>query len=83
MSHPSSSRCLASNSLFTPVVAAHLGGWVGTLGAGLLLLVERAVSAATAQSMALGMAFSEAGGTFGLYGWMRREKTWITMGTKF
>jgi hypothetical protein len=66
MTHTASSSRLASLSLHAPVEAAQLCGRVGALGACLLLLVEGAVTAAAAEGVTLSMAFSEAGGSFGL-----------------
>lgn len=45
---------------------AHLGSGIGALGAGLLLLVEGALTAASAEGVALGVALTKTSGTFGL-----------------
>ena len=66
MTHTARSRSHTADPLDGPVVGAHLGGRVGTLRAGLLLLVERAVAAATAEGVALGVALTEASSSFGL-----------------
>lgn len=50
---------------------ADLGGGVSTAGAGLLLLVERALTAATAEGVRLGLALTEGSRTLGLW----REET--------
>lgn len=80
MSHTASTSGLASKSLLAPVVytklisrprnqrdtSAHLGGRVGAGSTGLLLLVERAASTASAEGVTLGVLLTKAGGTFGL-----------------
>ena len=66
MAHAASTGSLATDALDTPVVGAHLGSRVSALTASLLLLVEGAVAAATAQGVRLGVAFTEAGSTLGL-----------------
>lgn len=47
---------------------AQLGRRVSALRAGLLLVVEGAVATAAAEGVRLGVAFTEAGRTFGLHG---------------
>lgn len=48
MAHTAGARGLASLALDTPVVAAQLGSRVSALAAGLLLLVEAAITTTTA-----------------------------------
>jgi hypothetical protein len=67
VAHASSASSLSALSLDGPVVVAQLGGRVAALGASLLLVVEGAVAAAAAQSVRLGVAFTEAGRTLGLH----------------
>lgn len=55
---------------------ANLGRRVTALGASLLLLMERARAAATAQRVRLGVALTERGGTFGLHGGRGRMSNW-------
>ena len=80
VSHTAGTSGLASKGLLAPVVymksvskpgnkrdtSTHLGGRVGAGSTSLLLLVERAVSTASAEGVALGVLLTKAGGTFGL-----------------
>ena len=68
MAHAPSSGGLAANSLVAPVVTTELGCRVGTLSTGLFLLVESAVSAATADAVGLCVTLTERGCSFGLGG---------------
>lgn len=71
MTHAASSGSLATLGLRSPGIAAHLGTWIGTLGTGVLLLVEGTVSTAAADCVRLCVAFTKTGGSFGLHlGWM-------------
>ncbi len=58
---------------------AQLGLRVRTLGTGLLLLVEGAIAAATTQSVCLGVALTETGGTFGLVYEEKAIRVWMDM----
>ena len=58
---------LSTDTLYAPVVVTQLGAGIATLGALLLLVMERAVATAAAQGVGLGVAFSEAAGSFGLH----------------
>lgn len=65
-----SPRGLSSNPLHGPVIVTELGTGIPALRALLLLIMEGAITAAAAEGVGLGIAFTEAAGSFGLHGWM-------------
>lgn len=64
VTHASSSNCAASLRFLAPVELSHLLAWVSARRAGLLLDVERNLTASTASGVRLIVLFSERGGTF-------------------
>jgi hypothetical protein len=59
VSHAAGTSGLSSLTLFGPVERSNLGGRVSTLSTSLLLFVESTVTATTAQSVRLGVAFTK------------------------
>lgn len=71
VAHATSSGGLSALALDAPVVGAELGRGVAALSASLLLVVEGTTTAATAESVRLGVALTKRRGTLGL---LRREE---------
>jgi hypothetical protein len=67
VSHTTGTGSLSSLTLLRPVERSDLGGRVTTLSTGLLLLVERAITATTTQGVSLGVTLTEGTSTLSLF----------------